>query len=316
MTPVDARDVVIIGSGPAGCAAALYAARAGLGPIVLEQAAYGGQIVSSSMVENYPGVASTDGYTLMETMRAQAEGFGAEFMTADVSSLSLSGDIFHLSGSRGEILARTVIACLGSDPKEAGFEGEARFRGHGVSYCATCDAMFFRNKQVFVYGGGNSAAEEAIMLSEVAKEVVIVVRKPSMRAEKSLVQRLELRENVKIMYETCIRGIDGDELPKAIFLENLRTGEVTRHTYEKGSFGVFVYVGRKPNTGILGELAELEPDGHVVADEWMRAKTPGLFVAGDCRSKVVRQIVTAVSDGAIAALGAAKYLKERSNINP
>lgn len=311
MIAVDARDVVILGSGPAGCAAALYGARDGLRTLVVEKASYGGQIVSSPMVENYPGISTTDGYSLMETMRSQAEGAGAEFITGEATRMSIAEQGFVVSVGSDGLFARSVIACVGSEPREAGFEGESRFRGRGVSYCGICDAMFYRNKLVFVCGGGNSAAEEALMLADLAKEVYVVVRKPAMRAEKGLVSRLERRRNIRLLYETQIAAIDGNELPASIQLRNLRTGDVYTRTFDEGSFGVFVYVGRKPSTGILQGLAELDASDHVVTDDLMRTRTPGLFAAGDCRSKDVRQIVTAVSDGAIAAINAGRQLIRR-----
>lgn len=304
-----ARDVVIVGSGPAGCAAALYAARSELETLVLEQASFGGQIISSSLVENYPGVPATDGYTLMESMRAQAESAGAQFMVAEVYRVQTFDQGFLVTTGNEKVAARSVIACLGSDPREAGFVGERRYKGRGVSYCAVCDAMFYRNKLVFVCGGGNSAAEEALMLADFAKEVILLVRKPSMRAEESLIRRLEQRENVQIRYEAQIMGIDGGDLPSSIQFKDLRTGELTTQNYEEGSFGVFVYVGREPNTASVHALVDLDPTGHVLTDERMQTRTLGLFVAGDCRSKAVRQIVTAVSDGAIAALSAADHLR-------
>ncbi len=303
------RDVVIVGSGPAGCAAALYAARSSLDVLVLERASFGGQIISSSVVENYPGVPETDGYSLMVIMRSQAEAAGAQFKMAEVQSIESGESGFAISTGEGRISSRTVIACLGSEPREAGFEGERRFRGHGVSYCAVCDATFYRNKQVFVCGGGNSAADEALMLADFASRVVLLVRKSQMRAEKSLLRRLEERDNIEIRYETQIEKLDGGELPSVILLKNLRTGEVTEHVYDEGSFGVFVYVGRKPDTELLKDLVDLDAAGFVLTDELMQTRTSGIFAAGDCRSKSMRQLVTAASDGAIAALSALKYLR-------
>ncbi len=169
--------------------------------------------------------------------------------------------------------------------------------------------MFYRNKQVFVCGGGNSAADEALMLADFASRVVLLVRKSQMRAEKSLLRRLEERDNIEIRYETQIEKLDGGELPSVILLKNLRTGEVTEHVYDEGSFGVFVYVGRKPDTELLKDLVDLDAAGFVLTDESMQTRTSGIFAAGDCRSKSVRQLVTAASDGAIAALSAVKYLR-------
>ena len=303
------HDVVVLGSGPAGCSAALYARRELLDVIVYEKGDWGGQIVSSSEIENYPGVAPTDGFSLMATMRDQALSLGAEFVQEEVAQLrALPDGLFSLMTTSGEVFARTVIACVGSSPSRAGFEGEAAFTGRGVSYCATCDGMFYRNKHVFVCGGGNSAAEEALFLSRFARLVTIVVRKGSMRADASLVRKLEAIPNIEFLFETSVVSVEGEALVSAITLRNVADGSQRRLEYEEGSLGVFVYVGSRPNTELLKGLVELDEHGYVITDERMLTSAPGIYAAGDCRNGVLKQVVTAAADGAVAAVHASRYL--------
>ncbi len=305
------HDVVVLGSGPAGCSAALYARRELLDVIVLEKGDWGGQIVSSSEIENYPGVPQTDGFSLMATMRDQALSLGAEFVQEEVAQLrALSDGLFSLMTTSGEVFARSVIACVGSSPSRAGFEGEAAFTGRGVSYCATCDGMFYRNKHVFVCGGGNSAAEEALFLSRFAQLVTIVVRKGSMRADASLVRKLEAIPNIEFLFETSVVSVEGEDLVSAITLRNVADGSQRRLEYEEGSLGVFVYVGSRPNTELLKGLVELDEYGYVITDERMLTSAPGIYAAGDCRNGVLKQVVTAAADGAVAAVHASRYLKD------
>ena len=201
-----------------------------------------------------------------------------------------------------------MVAALGARPRVAGFKGETDFTGRGVSYCATCDGMFYRNKHVFVIGGGNSAAEEALFLSRLASTVTMVVRKDHLRAQKALLAELEASERVEIRYETSLLEVFGDALPHTLRFRDNRSGKTYEETYEEGSFGIFVLVGREPQTELLRGLVELDESGYAVTDERMATSTPGLFVAGDARRKPLRQIVTAASDGAVAATSAAAYL--------
>ncbi len=308
---MQAHGVVVLGSGPAGCSAALYARRELLDVIVLEKGDWGGQIVSSSEIENYPGVPSTDGFSLMATMRDQALSLGAEFVQEEVAQLrALPDGLFSLMTTSGEVFARSVIACVGSSPSRAGFEGEAAFTGRGVSYCATCDGMFYRNKHVFVCGGGNSAAEEALFLSRFAQLVTIVVRKGSMRADSSLVRKLEAIPNIEFLFETSVVSVEGEDLVSAITLRNVADGSQRRLEYEEGSLGVFVYVGSRPNTELLKGLVELDEHGYVITDERMVTSAPGIYAAGDCRNGVLKQVVTAAADGAVAAVQASRYLTD------
>lgn len=303
-------DVAIIGSGPAGCSAAIYASRDLLSVAVFEKGDFGGQIASSSEVENYPGVPHIDGYSLMSTMRDQAISFGASFIQTGVDNVELQpkGD-FLLRAYKDAYRAKTVIACLGRTPSRAGFEGEAEFTGRGVSYCATCDAMFYRNKQVFVSGGGNSAAEEALFLSRFASQVTVLVRRNAMRAEAGLVDRLVSTPNIEILYNTSVVSVNGKDLLTSITLRDTVSGLETKYEYDEGAFGVFVYVGAKPDTGLLKGFVELDNRGYIRTDYDQRTSIPGLFAAGDCTDGQLKQVVTAVSDGAQAAVSASRYIR-------
>lgn len=304
------KDLVIVGGGPAGLTAAIYAQRSLLDALTLEQEAFGGQTILTSEIDNYPGVPHTDGYTLSEAMRSQAVDLGAEVRMEQVTGITRSEetDLFVLDTPDGQISAKSVILAGGATPRHAGFEGEERFASHGVSYCATCDGMFYRGKRVYVVGGGNSAAEEALFLTRFANEVILIVRKDHLRAQAAVARELEENEKVTVRYLTSIVSIDGGDLPSSITFRNNETGETSTETYEEGSFGVFVFVGRVPASQLVDGLAELDGAGYVVTDERMATRTPGLFGAGDVRKTPLRQIVTAAADGAIAANSAAAYL--------
>lgn len=299
------RDLIIIGSGPAGLTSAIYARRALLSTLVVEKEAFGGQVNLTSMVDNYPGVPNIDGYSLGEAMRSQAADLGAEFCQAEVTSVHKTSDgLFSVAMGAQEALARAVVYAAGSSPARAGFDAEERFFGRGVSYCATCDGMFYRNKLVFVVGGGNSAAEEALFLTKFASQVVVVVRKDHMRAQAGLVRELEDNPKVEIRYNTSIDGVGGGELLSKITLKDNLTGATHTESFDEGAFGVFVFVGMRPSVEPIAGLVDVDDSGHVITDEDLQSRTKGLFVAGDCRSKRLRQIVTAAADGAIAATAA------------
>ena len=304
------KDLVIVGGGPAGLSAAIYARRSLLDAVTLEREALGGQMILTSDIDNYPGVPESDGFSISDAMRVQAEGLGAQIELDPVESITRDEETgrFIVCSSGGSYDAAAVILAAGARPRKAGFEGEDRFAGRGVSYCATCDGMFYRNKQVFVIGGGNSAAEEALFLARLASKVTVVVRKDHLRAQASVIGELERNERVEIRLLTSIVGVDGTDLPGSITFRDNATGELTTETYDEGSFGIFVLVGRDPETELVSDLVGLDGSGYVLTDERMATRTPGLFVAGDARAKPLRQIVTAASDGAVAATSVAAYL--------
>ena len=301
-------DLIIIGGGPAGLSAAIYAKRALLDTIVLEQEALGGQVIITSEIDNYPGVPNTDGFTLTEAMRSQATDLGADIRMECVRSVELDSDeLFHVTTDEQEYVAKTVILAGGATPRHAGFQGEEDFAGRGVSYCATCDGMFFRGREVFVVGGGNSAAEEALFLTRFASKVTMIVRKDHMRAQASVIQQIEQSDKADVRYQTAVSKVDGQNgITKVTFRNTVDDTEYVEE-FAQG-VGVFVFVGRVPATGLIKDFVDLTPVGYVVSDERMATRTPGLFVAGDVRDKPLRQIVTAASDGAVAATSAAAYL--------
>ncbi len=310
MPDTTVKDLVIVGGGPAGLSAAIYARRSLLDAVTLEREALGGQAILTSEIDNYPGLPHTDGFTLSDAMRAQAEDLGAQIVMDPVSSIARNQETgrFDVVTSSARYDAATVILAAGARPRHAGFDGERRFAGHGVSYCATCDGMFYRGKHVFVIGGGNSAAEEALFLARLASKVTLIVRKDHLRAQAAVVRELEQNEKVELRLLTSIVALDGGDLPSSVTFRDNATGSTHVETYEEGSFGVFVLVGRDPETELVRELADVDDAGYVVTDERMATRTPGLFVAGDARVKPLRQIVTAASDGAVAATSAAAYL--------
>ena len=216
--------------------------------------------------------------------------------------------LFTVHHDIGDTAARSVIACMGATPRSAGFVGEDTYRGRGVSYCATCDGMFFRGKQVFVIGGGNSACEEALFLSDIASSVTIVLRRDQFRAPEGVVQKVLAKDNISVRYQTSIVELSGDAMPTTITFKDNATGETHTETFEAGSFGIFVFTGTQPHTELVEHLVDLASDGGIVTDDSMTTRTPGLFAAGDIRSKRLRQVVTAVSDGAIAATSAYAFL--------
>lgn len=304
-------DIAIIGGGPAGYSAAIYAARANLTTTVFEQGMSGGQIASTNEIENYPGIPLLSGVELGERFQQHAEGLGAQVAWSMVTGIDYDVDdaLFTVHHDMGDTIARSVIACMGATPRSAGFVGEETYRGRGVSYCATCDGMFFRGKQVFVIGGGNSACEEALFLSDIASSVTIVLRRDRFRAPEGVVQKVLAKDNISVRYQTSIVELSRDTMPTTIAFKDNTTGETYAESFDPGSFGIFVFTGTQPHTELVEHLVDLASDGGIVTDESMATSTPGLFAAGDIRSKHLRQVVTAVSDGAIAATSAYAFLR-------
>lgn len=304
-------DVAIIGGGPAGYAAAIYTARANLSTTVIEQGMSGGQIATTNEVENYPGIPLLSGVELGERFQQHAKGLGAQVEWSMVTGIDYDADasLFTVHHDTGETIARSVIACMGATPRPAGFVGEDAYRGRGVSYCATCDGMFFRGKQVFVIGGGNAACEEALFLSDIASNVTIVLRRDQFRAPEGVVQKALAKDNISVRYQTSIVELSGEAMPTTITFKDNASGETHTESFEPGSFGIFVFTGTQPHTELVEHLVDLAPDGGILTDESMATRTQGLFAAGDIRSKRLRQVVTAVSDGAIAATSAYAFLR-------
>lgn len=303
-------DVIIIGAGPAGLAAGLYAGRGRLSTLIIEKEKDGGQIVQTAEIDNYPG--SIDGETgpsLVERFSRQAEKFGAEKVMDAVVDVELQGDVKLVIGEKDTYKAKTVIIASGAVPTKIGCPGEAEFTGKGVSYCATCDAAFFEGFEVFVMGGGDSAVEEAMHLTKFARKVTIIHRRDELRAAKSIQEKAFKIENLDFMWNTVIKELSGDGLLSRMVVEDTKTGEQREILADEddGIFGVFVFIGYKPNTAIFEGKIALE-NGYIHTDDDMKTEIPGVFAAGDLRVKSLRQVVTAAADGAIAAQEAGKYI--------
>lgn len=298
-------DMVVIGGGPAGYTAAMYGARAGMRVMVLEKLSAGGQIALATQVDNYPGFPEgIDGFTLGENMRAGAERFGAETELAEVYAVDLRSDPKRVETSEGTFYGKTVVLATGANPKKLGVDAEQALTGRGVSYCATCDGMLYRGKTVMVVGGGNTAVAEALALSRVAKKVFLVHRRDTLRASKIYHAPLQKVENVEFIWNTKVSGFLAGERVTGVVLENVITGE----RRELPCDGVFVSIGRAPATELVKEQLPLDASGYILADETTRTEIPGVFAAGDIRTKELRQVVTAVADGAAAAYSAESYL--------
>lgn len=295
-------DVVVIGGGPAGLTAALYLARARYRVVVVEQERFGGQITITSEVVNYPGVERTSGAELTETMRRQAEGFGAEFLLAEVTGLELEGDVKTVRTSRGALSCFGVLLATGAHPRMVGFRGEEQFRGRGVAYCATCDGEFFSGKDVFVVGGGFAAAEESVFLTKYARHVTILIRGDDFSCAQATADAARNHEKITILTNTVVEEVSGDTALRSIRMRNTKTGQETEHQAADGeTFGVFVFAGYEPATELVRGLAELDGQGYILTDRSQKTTLDGLYAAGDVCVKPLRQVVTAVGDGALAA---------------
>ena len=295
-------DVVVIGGGPAGLTAALYLARARYRVVVVEKNHFGGQITITSEVVNYPGVGRTSGTELTETMRKQAEGFGAEFLLAEVTGLELSGDIKTVRTGRGDLRCFGVLLATGAHPRMVGFQGEEQFRGRGVAYCATCDGEFFTGKDVFVVGGGFAAAEESVFLTKYARQVTILIRGDDFTCAQATADAARSHEKITVLTNTEVEEVSGDTSLRYLRYRNTKTGQVTKHHAADGeTFGVFVFAGYEPATELVCGLAELNDQGYILTDRSQKTTADGLYAAGDVCVKPLRQVVTAVGDGALAA---------------
>ncbi len=298
-------DLVIIGGGPAGLTAGIYAARARLKTCLLERGVPGGLAATTEIIENYPGFPDgIPGPELMLKFQEQAERLGLEIRTGEVDELSLAGEIKRILTSGGVLEAKAVILATGSHPKSLGVPGEAQFYGQGVSYCATCDGAFFRNRDVVVVGGGDAALDEAQFLTRFANRVTIVHRRNGFRAAQISVDRARANPKIDFKLNAVIEAIDGQNNVETVVLKDTNNGELSRIN----AHGVFVYVGNKPNTGFLQGEVELTPQGYIRVDSKLATNIPGVFAAGDVRDTPLRQVSTAVGDGAVAAMEAERYL--------
>lgn len=298
-------DMIIVGGGPAGYTAALYAARAGLDTLVIERMSVGGQMALTDMIDNYPGFdEGVDGFTLGMKMQAGAERFGAETEYADVTELILDGENKRVITSLGEFHSRTLVIATGANPRELGLEGESELIGRGVHYCAHCDGRFYKDKTVAVVGGGNSAVSDALYLSGLAKKVYLIHRRDTLRATRLYHEPLMRAENVEMVLDSAVVGLNAEGRIKSLNVKNLKSGEISELPVD----GLFVSIGRKPATELLEGKLELDSQGYIAADETTKTSIDGVYAVGDVRTKALRQVVTAVGDGAVAAHFAEEYL--------
>ncbi|SFG77321.1 thioredoxin reductase (NADPH) [Desulfotomaculum arcticum] len=303
---MEKKDLVIIGGGPAGLSAGIYASRAAMNTVLLEQGISGGLVVSTDSIENYPGFAeSISGPELMGQMESQARRFGLEIASTNVEKIVPGEKEFVVKSDDGEIAAGAVIIATGAQPRLLGVCGESEYTGRGVSYCATCDGAFFRGKRVAVVGGGDAAVEEAIFLTRFAQKVYIIHRRGELRATKVVQQRAFENEKIEFIWHSVVDEIHGADTVEAVLIKDVRTGAKTQLNVD----GTFIYVGYRPSSGLVKNLVKLDEKGYIITDENMLTSFPGIFAAGDVRQKLLRQVVTAVADGAIAAVAAEKYLE-------
>lgn len=305
--PEHVYDMIVIGGGPSGYAAALYAARAGLDTVVLERLSAGGQMAQTALVDNYPGFADgIDGFTLAQNMQQGTERFGTKTELAEATALHLYGDIKVVETSGGTLRGRTVVLATGATPKKLDIPSEQELLGHGVHYCAACDGMFFREKTVAVVGGGNSAAADALLLSRICAKVIVVHRRDTLRATKIYHKQLMQAENVEFRWNSTVSELLHNEKLFGVKLKDVQTSEESDLLCD----GIFISIGRQPATELVSGQLALDEAGYVIADESTRTNIPGVFAIGDVRTKVLRQVVTAVADGAVASYYAEEYLTE------
>ena len=296
-------DIIIIGAGPAGLTAAIYALRAGKSVLLLEKGALGGQMTFSPKIENYPGFPAVSGNELADHMTEQALALGAEIELGEVTKLELVGDVKKVTTDDGVYEARAVIVATGAKHRHLGLPDEESFIGSGVSFCAVCDGDFYRDGSVLVVGGGNSAMQEALLLSDVCRQVTMVQNLAFLTGEQALMQQIEAKKNVRVIFESVADAYLGDGECKGLRIRNTATGETT----DLFADGVFVAIGLQPDTAAFADLLPLE-NGYVKAGETCETGIPGVYTAGDCRTKAIRQVTTAAADGAVAALAAVRYL--------
>ena len=305
------HDVIIIGGGPAGMTAAIYAARARLDTLMIEKLFPGGQLMISDYIENYPGFATgVTGPELSAQMREQAEKFGMETLLGEVESVDLAGPEKVIRTSEGEVRGRTVIIAAGATPRRLNVPGESELLGRGVSYCATCDGAFFKDKDLMVVGGGDTAVEDSVFLTKYARKVTIAHRRDAFRAAKIIQERALANPKIEVLWNTVVVRIEGNHAVQNVTLKNVLDNSVTEMPMD----GIFVLIGAEPDLRFLGGAVETDEAGYVIADENMNTSVPGVYVAGDIRKKSLRQIVTACADGAVAAMSAEKYIEAQKQV--
>ena len=314
MSRDDLYDVIVVGGGPAGLTAGLYLARARYRVLILEKDDFGGQITITNEVVNYPGVGRTTGRALTQTMRQQAQDFGAEFLSAEAIGLDVHGDVKTVHTSRGDLKAFGILIATGASPRKLGFEGESEYAGRGVAYCATCDGEFFAGKEVLVVGGGFAAAEESVFLTTYASKVTVLVREQDFTCDAAVAAAAKNNPKIDVRYQVELQGVTAGQggLREASIL-NRATGQTeTWKPADGGTFGVFVFAGYVPATNLVRGVVELDDYGYVVTHGYLETSVPGVYAAGDLRAKNLRQVVTATADGAIAAVELERYAKRMS----
>ncbi|MCB2292894.1 thioredoxin-disulfide reductase [Clostridium algoriphilum] len=301
-------DTIIIGGGPAGLSAGLYASRSRMDTLVIERAAYGGQVATTDELDNYPGsIENSTGASLSKRMKEQAAEFGTKFVNEEVAGVELEGDIKVIKCMSKSYKAKTIIIATGAYPRLGGFKNETELRGKGVSYCATCDADFFADLDIAVLGGGDSAISEAIYLAKFGETVTVIHRRDELRAAKSLQEKAFSNPKIKFVWDTVVEEAKGTEVLESLVLKNIKTGEIS----ELKSDGCFVFIGYLPISELFKGKITMNERGDVITDEEMRTNIPGVYAAGDIRVKLLRQVITAAADGAIAATHAEHYIESK-----
>lgn len=314
MSRDDLYDVIVVGGGPAGLTAGLYLARARYRVLILEKDDFGGQITITNEVVNYPGVGRTTGRALTQTMRQQAQDFGAEFLSAEAIGLDVHGDVKTVHTSRGDLKAFGILLATGASPRKLGFEGESEYAGRGVAYCATCDGEFFTGKEVLVVGGGFAAAEESVFLTTYASKVTVLVREQDFTCDATVAAAAKNNPKIEVRYQVELQGVTAGQggLREAAILNRATGQNETWRPADGGTFGVFVFAGYVPATDLVRGVVELDDYGYVVTHGYLETSVPGVYAAGDLRAKNLRQVVTATADGAIAAVELERYAKRMS----
>jgi len=299
-------EVIIIGGGPAGLTSALYASRARLSTLMIENGLFGGQMTTTELIENYPGFPQgVTGDELSRLMEEQAKRFGAETVNQEIVEVKLEGGLKSVRTHESSYLCKTLIICTGTEYRKLGVPGENEFAGRGISYCATCDGAFFKDSQIFVVGGGDSALTEALFLTKFVKELTIIHRRDELRATKIYQERAFANPKIKFLWNSVVQEIKGNQVVRSVLIKNVKTGEIKEFSTD----GIFLFVGLIPRTQFLKGLIHMNEEGYIITDENCESSIKGIYAAGDCRKKLLRQIATAVGEGATAAFAAEKYLE-------